>query len=199
LPDNSLLIVLGDVCGHGVGPAILTAAFHAQLQELAKTLNEPEEIAARLNAAAHEDTSAGMFATLTVARLNPDSGILNYVNAGHLPGILLDSEGRQKALLAGSNLPLGIVPEAPFHPGPPVRLEDGDLVLLFTDGLVEARPADGPGFGVQRAIQAARNHQHQSPTEIIHVLHKSLCDYIGTHDLTDDVTIVVVKADGAAA
>jgi PAS domain S-box-containing protein len=129
-PDGSLLVGLGDVCGHGVGPAILTAGFHAQLRALSTDLSDPEEIAAKVNAALHEDTATGMFLTLIVARLDPDSRVLNYVNAGHLPGIVLDLEGQLKARLEGSNFPAGIVPGVTFHKGPPVQLEDGDLVLL---------------------------------------------------------------------
>jgi serine phosphatase RsbU (regulator of sigma subunit)/PAS domain-containing protein len=195
LPDGSLLVVLGDVSGHGVGPAIVAAAFHTRFQTLAEELSDPTEIAAKVNASLHESTNGELFVTLIAGRIDPKSRTLTYVNAGHPPGLILDSAGEVKASLDGKNMPLAILPEVDFILGGPVQLETGDMVLFFTDGLVEAQTRDGPMFGVERALQIVRENRDKTPTEIIEALYRAVCEYLEAERLFDDVTVVVVKVE----
>jgi serine phosphatase RsbU (regulator of sigma subunit)/PAS domain-containing protein len=195
LPDGSLLVVLGDVSGHGVGPAIVTAAFHTRFQTLAEELSDPTEIAAKVNASIHESTNGELFVTMIAGRIDPKSRTLTYVNAGHPPGLILDSAGEVKASLTGKNMPLAILPEVDFILGGPLQLETGDTVLFFTDGLVEAQPRDGPMFGVERVLQIVRENRDKTPTEIIEALYGAVYQYLETERLLDDVTVVVVKVE----
>ena len=126
--EGELLIVLADVCGHGVGPALLTAAFHAQLRELATNSIDPAQIAERVNSALLEDTDEGLFATMILACLNPDSRTLKYVNAGHPPAVVIDSQGHEKSRLHGCSLPVGVNADTRFRDRP-------------TDSLGRAGPA----------------------------------------------------------
>jgi PAS domain S-box-containing protein len=199
LPNRSVLVALSDVSGHGVGPALLTAAFRAHLHDMARNVSEPTEIVSQANVALHEETTTSMFMTLTVVAIDPGSRRLTYVNAGHPPGVVLHRSGRRKVLLEGRNLALGIDPEFRYHGGPSVRLEAEDLLFLYTDGLLEARAADGAMFGLTRAVDIVRTHHDRTPAEIIRAVHAALCEFTGTDTLDDDVTIVVVKVrDGNA-
>ncbi len=191
--NEELLIVLADVSGHGVGPAMLTAAFHAQLRELAMNSANPAEIAQRINSSLLQDTDEGLFATMVLGCLDPDSRTLKYINAGHPPGVVMNSQGRVTTRLRGHNLPVGVRADTRFSASPPIRLDDRDLVLLFTDGLIEAATGAGQGFGEERVVQVARDHCHGHPENIIDALHESLCSFVGSRTFADDVTIVAVK------
>ena len=74
-------------------------------------------------------------------------------------------------------------------------METGDMVLFFTDGLVEAQPRDGPMFGVERALQIVRENRDKTPPEIIEALYGAVYQYLETDRLLDDVTVVVVKVE----
>jgi PAS domain S-box-containing protein len=195
LPDGSLLVVLGDVSGHGVGPAIVTAAFRTRFEALAEQLSDPAEMAAKVNASLHKSTSGEIFVTLLAARIDPQSRTLTYVNAGHPPGLVLDSSGAVKARLETKTMPLAILPDLDFIPGGPVQLAAGDMMLFFTDGLVEAQTLRGPMFGVERVVQTLRENRDKTPTAIIEALYTAVCRYIETERLRDDVTMVVVKVE----
>ena len=195
LPDGSLLVVLGDVSGHGVGPAIITAAFHAQFQALAQHSSDLTEMVAKVNATLHEATGAEIFITLLAGRLDPTSRTLTYLNAGHPAGIVLDSSGAVKASLESKNLPLAIMPDVAFQLGGTIQLAAGDIVLFYTDGLVEAQSRDRPMFGMERALQIVRENRDGTPAEIIEALHNAVCRYLGTEKPHDDITAVVVKVE----
>jgi serine phosphatase RsbU (regulator of sigma subunit)/PAS domain-containing protein/putative methionine-R-sulfoxide reductase with GAF domain len=195
LPDGSLLVVVGDVSGHGVGPAIVTASFHTRFQTAAEEFGDLTEMAAKVNASLNKMTRGDVFVTLIAGRIDPKSRTLTYVNAGHPPGIILDSAGRVKAGLKAKNMPLAILPEVDFILGGPVRLATGDIVLFFTDGLVEAQLQGGPSQGIEKALQIVRENRHKTPTEIIEALYAAACQDLETERLHDDITVVVVKVE----
>ena len=190
-----MLVVLGDVSGHGVGPAIVTAAFHTRFQTAAGELSDPTEMVAKVNTSLHEMTDGDMFVTMIAGRINPKSRTLTYVNAGHPSGLVLGSTGEVKASLGAENMPLAILPEVDFILGGPVQLATGDIVLFYTDGLVEAQPREGPMFGVERALQIVRENRDGTPTTIIEALYTAVCQYAETEGLRDDITMVVVKVE----
>jgi sigma-B regulation protein RsbU (phosphoserine phosphatase) len=195
LPDGSLLVVLGDVSGHGVGPAIVTAALHTRFQALAEESTDLARMAGKVNASLCKATNGELFVTLIAGRIDPKSRTLTYVNAGHPAGVVLDSSGAVKAKLESKTIPLAIVPEVPFSLEGPVPLATGDLVLFFTDGLVEAQPPAGPMFGVERILEIVRKNRDRTPAEITAALHTAVCQYAETESPQDDITVVVVKVE----
>jgi len=195
LPDGSLLVVVGDVSGHGVGPALITAAFDTQFKTLAEQLSDPAEMVAKVNTVLDASTSGEMFVTLIAGRIDPKSRTLTYVNAGHPPGLILDSAGNVKASLESQNIPLAIQPKVEFIHSGPVQLMAGDLILFFTDGLIEAQPRHGAIFGLDRTHQIVRENRDKTPTEIIEALYGAVCQHQETERLRDDATVVVVKVE----
>src|SRR5438128_7289046 len=145
LPGDRLGIVVADVSGHGLGPALLMASTRAYLRALALTHRNLSETLALANGILCQDTGDGRFVALLFASLDPGTRSFVYVGAG-VDGYLLDASGAATRLDATS-LPLGIDPDAAFPCAPPRVLEPGHVVLLFTDGLVEARSPDGSYFG----------------------------------------------------
>lgn len=192
-PDGSLLLVMGDVSGHGIGPAIVAADFCARLRTLAETPCELPELAAKVNAGLYRETEGEVFVTALLGRLEPQSRTLTYVNAGHPSALVLNAAGEIKACLASSGLPFAIMPAAPLLANQSVELTDGDLLFIYTDGLTEVRRRGERLFGIERALEIVRANLDRSADEIIETLHRAAYQYAGAEKPPDDITVIVVK------
>jgi sigma-B regulation protein RsbU (phosphoserine phosphatase) len=137
------------------------------------------------------------FVTLFLLRLDPGTRSLLYASAGHCPGYVLDCQGRTKAVLASTGCPLGLDLANEFPTGPPTTLEPGELLVLFTDGIDEAVSPARELFGVERLLGLVRAHQREAPEAILDALFHAVGDFSG-HPLHDDITAVIVKAEGVA-
>src|SRR5262249_11595589 len=156
LPCGGLGLVIGDASGHGIGPALMMAATRAYLRALALTRADLGEILALLNRALAGDLATEHFVTLLFARLDPATRSCAYASAGHSAGYVRDRSGAVRCRLESTGLPLGVSPDAPFPTRTGIALQPGDLLLLLTDGILEARSPDGDAFGVQRALDVIR-------------------------------------------
>lgn len=194
MQDDRLAVVIGDVSGHGLGPALLMAALRAYVRALLLTRADPSEIIGLLNNALIEDALDGHFATLLLVRLDSATGSIIYSSAGHVPGFILSATGEVKAVLEATDVPLAIVPNAAFPAVTIPPLEPGELLLLVTDGIVEAHSPDGELFGADRLIDLARAHQTLPAQQILESLYASLDAHCGTAAPLDDMTAIVVKA-----
>jgi sigma-B regulation protein RsbU (phosphoserine phosphatase) len=156
MSDGDWGIVIGDASGHGIGAALLVAETRAYLRALTFTNTDPGQVLDNVNQRLFEDIGAEHFVTLFLGRLHPLRRSLVYSNAGHLPAYVLDGHGAVKLVLSSTGFPLGAVPDSPFPNRPEVRLEPGDLLLLLSDGIVEARMRDGPLFGIGRTLEVVQ-------------------------------------------
>jgi serine phosphatase RsbU (regulator of sigma subunit) len=199
MQDGGLAVVIGDVSGHGLGPALLMAAMRACVRALLLTRADPSEIVGLLNNALTDDGLDGHFATLLLARLDPATGSIVYSSAGHVPGFILSASGEVKTVLESTGIPLAILPDVAF-PGVAVPpLEPGDLLLLVTDGIVEAQGLDGELFGTNRLLELARQHRDLPAKQILETLFASLDAYCGAVTPLDDMTAIVIKAAATPA
>src|SRR5439155_3911078 len=136
--DGGLGVVIGDVSGHGFGPALLMAELRAYLRAFLLTRTDVGEIIGLLNHALANDAPEGHFATVLLARLDPGTGSVVYSSAGHVPGYILSPTGEVKADLKATGIPLAILPDASFPAAPAPAPGPGELLLLLTDGIAEA-------------------------------------------------------------
>ena len=189
-----LMINLGDVSGHGLGAAMIMAEIRAYLRAFALSGMRLAPILSFTNSRLLEDTDGEQFATLFLSLLNPYSRSLIYSNAGQGPGYVFDDRGKLKSTLESTDIPLGIDPNYAFRNDRVTMLEPGDLVLLMTDGILEARSSDYSLFGAQRAIDVVLRHRHEEPSVIIEQL---ICEArMFCRDLqADDMTAVVIKVE----
>ena len=197
LADGTLGVVIGDVSGHGVGPALLMASTRAYLHALALTHADVSRMLALTNQALAEDTE-DRFVTLLLARLDPARRSFVYASAGHQTGYVLDAEGGVKARLESTGMPLGVLPQADFPCGQPTTLEPGEMALFLTDGVVEARAPDNAVFGAERALAIARIYRHESALRIVENLFHAVRAFARDLPQQDDVSAVVVKVEAAA-
>jgi sigma-B regulation protein RsbU (phosphoserine phosphatase) len=186
-------IVIGDVAGHGIGPALLMAETRAYLRILAKDRADAGEILTQVNRVLDEDLSEERFVTLLLVQLDPETRTLTYANAGHPPGFVLSQSGEVKELLKRSGPPLGIRPDAHYTSSPALPLAPGDLVLLLTDGFEEALADDDDCFGTDRALKVVREHRESSAQSIIQALYNALRKFSDGMPQADDLTAIIIK------
>ncbi len=193
LADGSLAVVVGDVCGHGVGPAILMASLTAYIRSYAEVHGDVAVSLNKANAMLLSESAESRFVTLLAARIDSVRRTLEYINCGHPPGKILNAAGDSKAVLDGKNLPLGILPDINLRLSDPISLQEGDAILLVTDGILETTSPAGVQFGTERTLVAFRENRDKPAAEIVEAMHRAACDYAGTSRLADDVTLAVIK------
>lgn len=193
MPGQKLGVVIGDVSGHGFAPALLMASIHTLIGLLAETTDDVGEILTAADAYLAEETDDAHFVTLFLACIDPRARSLTYCGAGHLPAYVLDSAGELKATLSSQGVPLTVLPERPYVASEPVQLAAGDLLLLFTDGIIEAFSPDNKGFGVERLLEVARAKQQRPAQEIVDAIYASVREFTCRRTLIDDATLLAVK------
>ncbi|MDQ7831414.1 MAG: SpoIIE family protein phosphatase [Desulfovibrionaceae bacterium] len=199
-----LAVVIGDVTGHGVPSALLMATGRSLLRAAGQQASGSDEapppwrritVANRLLA---EDVGdSGRFMTLLWVEIDPATGRLCWVRAGHDPAFVV-APGRDGAVEhLGPGLPLGIVPDFVYQEQQAV-LSPGECLLMGTDGIWEARDASGRMYGKTRFLDVARRHATEPAAAIRDAVLADLVAFKGGLPLEDDVTLVVVRRSGPA-
>jgi sigma-B regulation protein RsbU (phosphoserine phosphatase) len=199
LVDGSLGIAIGDVSGHGVGPALLMAEARALLRAFAQTHANVSTILELVNRVLVPDVESDRFITLLLAKLDPRNRTLVYASAGHQTGYLLDSTANVKQTLPSTGIPLGIRADTDFPASELIPLESGDFVLLVTDGVVEARAPDGTVFGLQRSVDILRVYRLATARQIVDNLYHAVRAFSRDRPQYDDITATVIKVGGRPA
>jgi sigma-B regulation protein RsbU (phosphoserine phosphatase) len=156
LEEGQLLLALGDVSGKGTGAALLMTVLRAAVRAH-WSLGDLAEAASRINRTVFENTPPGKFITFFFARLDPATGRLLYVNAGHNPPLLARCDGSLETLRDGG-MALGFFDSVDYELGE-TQLEKGDVLVAFSDGVTETWNAAGEEWGeegLSRALVAAR-------------------------------------------
>lgn len=192
LPDGRLGIVLGDVSGHGLGPALIMAETRACVWTLLQNLGAVDETLRRINQLLVHDLETGKFVTLFLAILDPVTRSFTYSAAGQ-PGYHVHSSG-QVTRLDNSGMVLGLMDDASIPPGERILLASGDLIFLATDGLQETHTRNESMFGVEQMLELVRTNQHKQSRDIIEVLNESASRFRQGSPQEDDITMVVMRA-----
>lgn len=193
LADDRLGVVIGDVTGHGLGPALLMMATRAYLRAFAQTHADIGRVLTLTNRALAADVTDGWFVTLLLAQLDPSQRLLHYASAGHCTGYVLARTGAVRVRLYSTDLPLGIHPDGEFSVAPEVRLNPGEVVVLWTDGVLEARAPDGEFFGEERALDIVRTHGGEPAQEIVAALCRGVRSFTRPQPQQDDMTAIAIK------
>lgn len=183
-------ITVGDVSGHGFGPAMFMAQTCGCIRSFALLEGDPGKILALTNSVLVPCANA-YFVTLFLCYLNPSSMRVHYSSAGH-PAYLMSPEGKVEELEPTGTI-LGAMPGITWPTEVTRPLESGDLLVVYTDGLVEAVSGSLEQFGDERAWDCIRKHRDQSAEVIIEKLREQLLEFTGTESLDDDVTIVILR------
>lgn len=208
LPDGNLVCVIGDVCGKGVGSALFMTLFRSLIRATSTTDTfidhkelKPFTPGERLQhvisftnnyvAVTHGDTN--MFATVFIGIFNPLDGSMSYINCGNEPALLVRS-GSNLTPLGPTGPVLGIFPDAHFSVKA-ISMELNDVLLIFTDGILDALNQDNVSFGIERLRNLVEGSD-SSATAIIDRIDEHLCQFIGPAAQFDDITLMVVRRAG---
>jgi serine phosphatase RsbU (regulator of sigma subunit) len=187
--SGGLILALGDVCGKGVAAGMWTPCLVGLVRAHAAASSEPQAIVTAVN---HE--FCRMQAPLTslfIARLDPATGRLDYCRAGHPPALLLGAGDRLEPLTDGGML-LGMAPDASFGTGC-VELRAGDVLLAYSDGVLESRNTADQEFGDERLEAQLRVARNGSAEAVLFSVLGAIQDFAAPHALIDDTTLVVVR------
>jgi len=193
LPDGRLAVVLADVTGHGIGPALVMAVCRAYARATAPSAANPGALLDRINSLIHTDLQSGRFITMVLALLDERGGV-ELISAGHGPTLLYRAATGEIERFGGDGLPLGIAPDVPYGPHRSLTLARGDVLVLLTDGFAEwARPSDGEQFGINRLVETLGSVAKQPAKAILEAYFKAVRDFVGIATQPDDMTAVVMK------
>jgi HAMP domain-containing protein len=191
---DRVAIVVGDVSGTGVSAALVMANVISTIRSMAVAQRDggPCELFRELNKILLETTAPDCFVTLFYAEYSLRTGDLRYVNAGHDWPMVVRPDGQLFIDLESSGLMLGALPDVSLHENE-IELEEGDLVVAYSDGLIDAVNERDEPFGRERVREVLRSLAHLHPDEIAAGVEKALADWRGGAEDVDDITILILR------
>ena len=189
--DGKMLVALGDVSGKGTAAALLMSSLHAAIHAQVAAKTSLEETVVSVNKYLSENTPANRFITLFVAELDPSTGEIRFINAGHNPPLLGRADGTVEQLASGG-LPLGIMPMASYDVGT-ASLGVGDSLVIYSDGVSEANNPKEEEFGLDRLTNVIKANIKASASGIRDKVESALSQFTDTAPANDDITLVIVK------
>ena len=191
-PDtNEVALIIADVSGKGIGASLLTFYVDALVNAYLGENLEPLEIFNRVSPQMNAKTPVESFATAFLGILSTDTGALRFASAGHDPTILVRSDG-EVDLLMPTGMPLGLIPEATYTAAE-ARLEPGDSLVMYTDGITEAANPEQDEFGRERLIEVCREHHAESPIALASSIEAVVDTFVEGVPYHDDRTLVIVR------
>jgi serine phosphatase RsbU (regulator of sigma subunit) len=190
--DERLALCIGDVSGKGLPAAMLMANVQATLRGQTNPSVSARECIERANRLLHVSTSADKFVTLFYGILDVERSLLRYCNAGHDNPILLKRTGEIKRLETGGVV-LSILETFPYEEEI-VRLDRGDMLVMYSDGVAEAVNGNNEFFGEAKLIDVLRAQRGRSAEGVIDAIVGAVAEHTGVVPQADDITVVAVKA-----
>jgi phosphoserine phosphatase RsbU/P len=188
--EGRLGLVIADVADKGVPAAMFMALARTLVRTVAVDESSPAQAIARANELLLDDARAPVFVTLFYVVLESGSGEVTYVNAGHMPTLVLRAADGAAEELRVPGIALGILAEVTFEERT-ARLEAGDVLVLYTDGVTDAANPAFQRFGRDRLKLLAHAYRHQRAEELVETIAEAVSDFAGDAAQADDITIVV--------
>jgi sigma-B regulation protein RsbU (phosphoserine phosphatase) len=192
-PDQQLGVAIADVSGKGIPAALIMATFRAALRTQVRNDFSLSHVMSAVNFLLWESTSDSQFVTAVYGVLDPATGRFTYTNCGHNPPLLIRLDGSHVELGTGGPA-LGVFKDAQYEEAI-VNFHQGDALVLYTDGVIEAANADGKEFGTRRLEQTLRGATDLATRKMIRAIMDATRTFSGTDTYSDDFTLVVVKRD----
>ncbi len=194
--DGRLVIALGDVSGKGTAAALLMSSLHAAVHAQSASHDTLSATISAVNRYLADNIPANRFVTLFYAELDPVSGALSFLNAGHNPPLIVHAAGTVEQLASGG-LPLGIKPDAEYREGR-TQMQKGDVLVIYSDGVTEAVSPTGEEFGATRLYEVVARNVNASAAGIRDRIESSLTKFAQGTSAADDITLVIVKRQAEA-
>jgi phosphoserine phosphatase RsbU/P len=195
--SHGVIMALGDICGKGLSAGMWTTHLVGLCATRAAVSSVPESIVAGVNRDLCLMGSSIPLASLFLARLDPISGRLEYCSAGHPPALLLRANGKLELLTAGGLL-LGVIAAAPYARGS-VEMGVGDVLLAFSDGVLESVNNADEEFGYRRIEAQLRSAQFGSADSILFSVLGAVQDFAAARPLMDDMTLAIIRRNAPSS
>ena len=193
LPSGKIAVAIGDVSGHGLQAALVMAETRAYLRAFVQTIDSLAQVVRLLNDALVPDLSDGRFVTFFAALIDPATGEVEWCNAGHNPPILRRAADGTVSTLKATDPILGIIDDRDYHVGEPFTLQRGDAILLYTDGVTEARNGAGDLMGDPHLNDLFQAVEDGTAAAMLASLRRSVHEFTGPVVVDDDLTMIVVR------
>lgn len=192
LDKRRLMLSLGDVSGHGIGPALVSCATRAMLRALWSDNFDIEEVIRKVNRLMEDDLPDNRFITAFLGVLYSETGLLHYCSAGQAPILWLHADSGNVDILAANTFPMGILPDMGNIETQKTLMQTGDVFALLTDGFYEWARADKKQFGVERVAKVIIANQEKNATAILKAVRTAVEEFTGTKQ-SDDLTAIIIK------
>lgn len=189
---GQLGLVIADVTDKGMPAALFMAVTRSIVRASVGRAPSPADGITHANRLICADSTRGMFVTLFYALLDPASGECTYVNAGHNPPLLCSAGQDELTPLALTGMPLGIMADTSFEQRT-LRLDPGDFVVFYTDGVTDATNAHLQDFGMERLRRVILEHRNAPAVEVMDALGRAIHGFIGSAAPFDDIAILIVR------
>ncbi|HEY5123041.1 MAG TPA: PP2C family protein-serine/threonine phosphatase [Ignavibacteria bacterium] len=182
-------LVMADVAGKGLNAALLTAKLQATVRAYVEE-SEPIELVSKVNNIFFRDSLRNIFASLLLMEINRNSDELIFVNAGHLPPVILNDEGLKE--IPKGETALGLVKDMKYtlHQQ---SMKSGDVLIAYSDGVTEARNDAGSFFGLEKFLNLLRTLKHLSAKEIGASIISEIDKFAGDTRANDDISLIIIK------
>ncbi|OQY06329.1 MAG: hypothetical protein B6I25_04125 [Planctomycetales bacterium 4572_13] len=198
IDEKTLVVGIADVIGKGIPAAMMMSMFRGTLRAYADGgygRHSMEEIIHKLNRVTHNECRDGEFITLFIAQIDTENNTLTYCSCGHEPALLL--RGGDVIELDAGGLVLGILPETEYIIET-IEFKQDDLLLMYTDGLIDAMDFDGRTWGKEEMLKALKKCPRNDAEGLVHNLLRYRRRFSGLASQTDDTSIVVIHRDDNA-
>ncbi len=192
LGPETLLLVIADVEGKGVSSALVMSNLQATLRALVTHLHSLEVLALSLNEMICNDTKSKKFLSIFLGLLDTRRNGLHYINAGHVPPVVVSGETGEYSLLQAGGTVVGLFPDSEYTRGS-AKLKPGDILVLCTDGITEPCNLQEEEYGSERLAECVSRHRHQAAEQIVAAVHQDVNTFSfgGVH--TDDKVLMLLK------
>ncbi|MFC1500173.1 PP2C family protein-serine/threonine phosphatase [Candidatus Zixiibacteriota bacterium] len=188
---KTLGIAIGDISGHGTPAAILMASLYASYRSLTRRGFSIPEIMNQLNNLIQENFGISRYATFFYGVVVPEEKRLTYSNAGHFPPLLI-RPGEEARFLGAGGIVLGFMNDATYEEER-VALESGDVIVLYTDGIIEATSPDEEMFGEERLAEICATMIRRSAREVLDGILKAVMSHCSGSEQQDDISLLIVR------
>lgn len=193
--DGTPGLVIADVSGHGVSAGMLMSSLQTAIRTMAPDTDVPAEILEKINRFYIHNINYTTFVTVFLARFDPETRSLTYVNSGHNPPAVRRKQDGTVIWLRPTAPAIGLAEE--FHPRMEVvSFEEGDSLLLYTDGVTEVLNLSNEQFGQQRLAELVQLHGDGNAPELLQAVRQAVSAFGGNQPLLDDVTMVALRISG---
>ncbi len=192
LGPQSLLLVIADVEGKGVGSALVMSNLQATLRALVLHLHSLEVLALSMNEMIYNDTKSEKYLSCFLGLVDTRRNGLHYINCGHCPPILVRGETGDYELLTEGGTVIGLFPTAEYRRGS-TQLSPGDVLICCTDGILEASNLEDDEFGKERLAECVTRHRHKNAQQIVDAVLVEVNEFSQKSKYTDDKVLMIMK------